>query len=146
MAVLVGLSSVLDSMLKYFNANYQFDASFKARLQYNVLDTTKDSICIGIEDGSYKEVAIDCTSDYKRCTCNIQLVYRVKSSQTGGSDLKCISLVDDMMEFIISNYKQLVADNIYMDNMRVVASANLLTAYQSGEKDFSSTFSITFER
>lgn len=138
-------SKIITDLIDYINKSY--NARDIPNIVFDELSVKKDSICISTyQDSSPVEKVSDVIGSYVTGTLTLNIVYRVMSITSGNSDLDFIAIVDDIYNFIMSNYKLLQGDNYYIDKVSQISGAKLDTVYSGGVKDFRGIFEISYER
>lgn len=140
-----GQVNIIKAVSAYINDNYK--KTKIPHVYFDELNVKHDSICITTsKDSKPTEKVSDVTGKYYHGVLNLDIVYRVMSTISGDDDLDIIEIVDDIYNFIKSNYKLIVTNNCYIDSISQISGAVLDTVYSGGVKDFRCTFSIDYER
>lgn len=140
-----GQARVLQTLIDYINDNYKPEN--KRKLLFDELSTSKDSICLATStDSAPTEKLADVTGNYYAGTLTVNIVLRIMKNAKGIDDLTAISECDDLYSFILSNYKNITADDFYIDKITQLSGAKLDSVYSGGVKDYKGIFTISYER
>lgn len=138
-------SLILEKIRDYLNANKT--ALEIPKITIDELSTQKDSLSMGIENGagSTEQIA-DCTGTAIAGTIQVSFVYRVMQTMSGNEDMTYTTLLDNIFNFLRTNYKSISINNAFIDSVSQNQGAVLSQVYQGGVKDYKTIIIVTYER
>lgn len=140
-----GQTEVIKGLIDFINANYQFKGKYK--LEFDKLQSTKDSICLTtIEQSNPIERVADVTGTALAGSVTLSIRYRVMHIEKSDDELSAIEVVDDLYNFIRSHYREVKNEKFFIDGITQVSGGVLNTVYSGGVKDFNGSFILQYER
>lgn len=137
-------ADIIKSVIDYLNTEYPKSIP---KISFDELSTSKDSICITTsEDSKPIEKVADVTGKWLSGVVNISIVYRAMLVTNGLNDLSYIKVIDDIYNFVKSNYKSIKNNDFYIDSVSQVSGGLLDVIYQGGVKDFKGIVKLSYER
>ena len=140
----IAYTDVIDLIISFVNSNYNFKNNL--RLNYDELKLDKDSIMITNQSNDTGSEKRDITGLFADGAIDVAIYYRIMNNDSGNDDLKSIKLINDLVNFIELNYKQIKNDSIYLSKISNISSATLASQYDNNVKDFCGKFRINYFR
>ena len=138
-------SQIIKDLIDYINNN--FTTTDIPRVKFDELSTTKDSICFtNSEDETSTEYPSDPTGEWVHGVVTINITYRTICISEGNKDLSYLAVLDKIINYIKSIYKNIGDDTYFIDKVTIVSSSKLSTIYSGGVKDYSGVIKLDYER
>lgn len=138
-------ADVLESIMSLLNENVLKNSTYK--LKFSSLEVTSDSLCLAYPQSvSNPEQASDCTGSWVSCTMRLVLIRRVMQTDSFDDESVVFNQLKELLGYLKLHYKELADENFYIDSVSELSSPHIDTVYSGGAKDYSSEFSIYYER
>lgn len=131
-------SDIMNEILSYINSKQS-----KYHVLYGTLKTDKDSVMIVNDTDDTGKENIDITGTFYDCEVSVKLFYR-RMSTVSGDDLKCIGILDDIANILVTGYKEIGNQDFRISGVSKESISSLNSVYDNGVRDFSTKLKINY--